>query len=62
MAGAREKTALTRSTGHAPPTPLATAAALDLAVFSKIHALDAIPATWEERGSITLRNRWSRTA
>lgn len=26
--------------------PLATAAALDSAMFSKIHALDAIPAAW----------------
>jgi len=29
--------------------PLATAAALDPSVFSKVSATEAIPATWEER-------------
>ena len=29
--------------------PLATAAALDPSVFSKVSAIEAIPATWEER-------------
>ena len=29
--------------------PLAAAAALDSAAFSKVNAAEAIPATWEER-------------
>ena len=49
MAGARKRSAHPHSTGNPAPAPLATAAVLDSAVFSKIHALDAIPATWEER-------------
>lgn len=36
------------STGYLVP-PMATAAALDSATFNKINAIDAIPATWEER-------------
>lgn len=42
--------------------PLAAAAALDSAAFSKVNATEAIPATWEERaarpGNTTSRSRW----
>jgi hypothetical protein len=39
-----------RQTQGAPVSQMATAAALDSSVFSKVSATDAIPVTWDERG------------
>jgi len=38
-----------RSSAHTAVIPLATAAALDSAVFSRVNATEAIPPTWDER-------------
>jgi len=48
MAGTRKRRGEHRLTGDVS-APLATAAALDSAVFSRVNPLDSIPITWEDR-------------